>query len=55
MIPEYFMYLLTGVKKKEYTNASTTGMLDAKTREYSDEIIQQLGMNKKLFGKNSQK
>lgn len=49
MIPEYFNYLLTGVIKKEYTNASTTGLLNAKNRAYSDKIINKLGFNKNLF------
>lgn len=48
-IPEYFMYKLTGVAKKEYTNASTTGMLDGKTNFYSKEIIDKLGLKESLF------
>lgn len=48
-IPEYLMYKLTGVKMHEYTNASTTSLLDGKTNYYSDEIIQKLGFNKALF------
>ncbi|MBQ6560693.1 MAG: rhamnulokinase, partial [Erysipelotrichaceae bacterium] len=31
MIPEYLLYKLTGVKKKEFTNATTTGMIDHET------------------------
>ena len=38
-IPEYLMYKLTGVKKHEYTNASTSGMMDAINNVYSSEII----------------
>lgn len=30
MIPDYFHFLLTGVKKQEYTNASTTQLVNAK-------------------------
>ena len=33
MIPEYLSYKLTGVKKKEYTNASTAGILNAQKTE----------------------
>ena len=29
MVPDYLNFLLTGVKKQEYTNASTTQLLDA--------------------------
>lgn len=48
-IPEYLMYKLTGVKKHEYTNASTSGMLDAITNDYSKDIIQKLGFDENLF------
>lgn len=51
MIPEYFTYLLTGVKKKEYTNASTTGLVNAKTKEFDHEILSSLGFNENLFPK----
>lgn len=48
-IPEYLMYKLTGIKKHEYTNASTSGMLDAITNDYSKEIISKLGLKTSLF------
>ena len=48
-IPEYLMYKLTGVKKHEYTNASTTGMMDKDTNSYSTKIIEKLGFDKNLF------
>jgi len=51
MIPEYLMYKLTGVKRKEFTNATTTGMIDHETLEYSEEIISRLGLPKELFPK----
>ena len=49
MIPEYLMYKLTGIKKKEYTNASTMGLLDLNTLNYSNEIIETLGFKKEIF------
>ena len=49
MIPEYLAYKLTGNKVKEYTNASTTGMMDLKTLNFSNEIINKLGFKKELF------
>ncbi len=49
MVPDYLNFLLTGVKKNEYTNASTTGMLNAKTREWDFDIIEKLGLKKSLF------
>lgn len=44
MIPEYLMYRLTGTKKKEYTNATTTGMVNAKTHEFDADIFRVLGL-----------
>lgn len=49
MVPDYLHFLLTGVKKNEYTNASTTGLLNAKTRDWDYEIIDKLGLKKSLF------
>lgn len=51
MIPEYLNYMLTGVKMHEYTNATTTGLVNAKTGEYDREIIDVLGLPQQLFGK----
>lgn len=44
MIPEYLMYRLTGVKKKEYTNATTTGMVNAKTGMFDSDIFRLLNL-----------
>ena len=49
MIPEYLMYRLCGVKSHEYTNATTTGMVNAETGEYDSEIIDALGLPRRLF------
>ena len=49
MVPDYLHFLLTGVKKNEYTNASTTGLLNAKNRDWDYEIIDKLGLKKSLF------
>lgn len=49
MLPEYLMYRLTGVKAREYTNATTTGMVNAETGEYDEEIIRKLGLPARLF------
>lgn len=37
MIPEYLLWKLCGVKAKEYTNATTTGMVSAETGEFDPE------------------
>lgn len=54
MIPEYLMYKLCGVKAREYTNATTMGMVNAQTGEFDQEIISALGYPRHLFPKLSQ-
>jgi rhamnulokinase len=49
MLPSYFTYKLTGVKTHEYTEESTGSLLNAKTKQYDYEIIDKLGLPKKLF------
>ena len=44
MIPEYIMYKLTGVKKKEFTNATTGALVNADTLKIDGEIIARLGL-----------
>lgn len=51
MIPEYLMYKLCGNKAKEFTNATTTGMVNADTLEFDREIISRLGLPEHLFPK----
>ena len=51
MIPEYLMYKLTGEKKKEFTNATTTGMINHETLEFDEEIVKRLGLPERLFSK----
>lgn len=49
MMPEYLMYKLCGVKAHEYTNATTGGMVNARTGGYDPEIISRLGFPVCLF------
>lgn len=49
MIPDYFQFLLTGVKKMEYTNATSTQLIDPKTNDWDYELIDMLGYNKRMF------
>lgn len=53
-LPDYFHYRLTGVMKQEYTMATTTGMVNAQTHTWDEEIIQKLGYKKELFGELAQ-
>lgn len=54
MIPEYLMYRLTGVKKHEFTEVSTTGLINHSTLRYDEYIIEKLGLPKHLFNKLNQ-
>jgi len=53
MIPDYFNFKLTGVKKQEYTNATSTGLVNAMDKTWDMELIQRLGLPAKLFGELS--
>ena len=52
-LPEYFSQRLTGnltgKTHNEYTMASTTGLLDAGKKTWSNEILEKLGLPEKLF------
>ncbi len=49
LIPDYFNYLLTGVKKTEYTNATTTQLVNPETFDWDRELIERLGYKMSLF------
>ena len=50
MIPEYLTYRLTGVAVNEYTNATTTNLVNAVECVWDDEIIDKLGLPRHIFG-----
>ena len=54
MMPEYLMWKLCGVKAREYTNATTMGMVNAESGEFDLEIVGALGYPRHLFPKLSQ-
>ena len=54
MLPDYLNFLLTGVKRWEYTNATSTGLVNAKTHAWDSEILDMLGFSQSLFGDLSQ-
>ena len=54
MLPDYLSYRLTGVKRQEYTNATSTGLVNAKTHRWDEDIIGLLGYDSSLFGELSQ-
>lgn len=49
MIPDYLVWRLTGVRLNEYTDASTTGMLDARTGEWDGEVLRAAGVPERLL------
>ena len=51
MIPEYLIYRLTGVRLREYTNATTTGLVNVKTKEFDGDLIRRIGFPDYLFPK----
>ena len=50
MIPDYLHFLLTGVQMSEYTNASTTGLLNVREKTWDIGLLDHLGFPRRLFG-----
>ncbi len=50
MIPDYFTYRLTGKINREYTNASTTQMLNLANGDWDQRLLDYLGIPKRWFG-----
>lgn len=50
MIPDYLHFRLTGKKCQEYTNATTTQLVDAKTKTWDYPLIERLGYPREWFG-----
>ena len=49
LIPDYLNFLLTGVMRTEYTNASTTGLLDAILGTWDLDLIRKLNIPSHIF------
>ncbi len=49
MIPEYLSFKLTDEVKNEYTNATTTNLVNATTNMWDAEILTRLGIDKNIF------
>lgn len=50
MLPDYLNFLLTGQKKQEYTNATSTSMVNNLTHTWDGYIINRLDLPRELFG-----
>ncbi|MBE6382414.1 MAG: rhamnulokinase [Lentisphaerae bacterium] len=51
MVPEYLNYRLTGNIVHEYTDSSTSSLLDAKAKDWDFDLIDRLGLPRRIFGK----
>jgi rhamnulokinase len=49
-MPDLFHYWFTGIKVNEYTDASTSQMLDPNTRSWAHELIQAFALPSKILG-----
>lgn len=49
LVPAYFSFLLTNLAQNEYSEASTTGLLDAQTRDWDYDLIDRLQFPRNLF------
>lgn len=50
MLPDALNFALTGLEAQEYTNATTTGLVNCQTHQWDMDIIETLGFPKELFG-----
>lgn len=51
MVPDYFHYLLSGVKANEYTEATTSQLINPQTKDWDRELIERLGYPVNMFQK----
>jgi len=50
LMPDLFHYFLTGIKVNEYTNASTTQMLDPMARSWAYGLVEAFGLPRRILG-----
>ncbi len=49
MMPDLFAYFLTGECRSEFTEATTTQLIDQKSRDWNTRLIEALGIPKRIF------
>ena len=49
-IPDLFHYWMTGIKVNEYTDASTSQMIDPGSRTWARDLIRAFGIPEKILG-----
>ena len=53
MMPDYIAFKLTGEIRNEYTEASTTNLINAKTKSWDKDILSRLGIKNDIFSEVS--
>ena len=51
LMPDYFHFKLSGNKASEYSEATTTQLVDPRLRDWDHDLIEKLGFPKKIFQK----
>src|SRR5699024_11470998 len=49
MLPDYLNFLLTGTKANEYTNATSTQLVNSFSKQYEKELMELLEINSDMF------
>ena len=49
MLPDYFQFLLTGMKMSEYTNGTSTQLVNPFNKQWDEALIQSLGYPSEIF------
>lgn len=49
MLPDYFQFMLTGIKASEYTNATSTQLVNPEINQWDYRLIDMLGINRNIF------
>lgn len=49
MIPDYLNFTLTGVQANEYTNATSTGLVNVESKTWDSSLLEKLGYPARLF------
>jgi rhamnulokinase len=49
LLPDLIAYWLTGKLRTEYTNATTTGLIDVRTRDWSPALLGRLGISPEML------
>lgn len=50
LMPEFFSYLLSGIRKHEYTITTTTGMVNTNSKNWDFDLIKQMELPLNIFG-----